>query len=93
MLATGVEKALPHWDIGATSSELDEPLEMSHLTGKLSSAVGHEGPLTLTDGTPFNRLATEQNRQKQLFFSRLCPTLTNRMESEWLVQGLLQIPA
>ena len=62
MLATGVEKALPHWDIGATSSELDEPREMSHLAGKLSSAVGHEGPLTFTDGTPFNRLATEQIR-------------------------------
>ena len=53
MLASGVDKALPHWDIGATSSELDEPLEMSHLTGKLSSAVGHEGPLTFTDGAPF----------------------------------------
>ena len=62
MLASGVEKALFHWDIGATSSELDEPLEMSHLTGKLSSAVGHEGPLTFTDGAPFNRLATEQIR-------------------------------
>ncbi|MBF8261505.1 MAG: hypothetical protein HW376_1034, partial [candidate division NC10 bacterium] len=44
---------MPHWDIGATSSELDEPLEMSHLAGKLSSAVGHEGPLTFTDDTPF----------------------------------------
>lgn len=62
MLASGVEKALPHWDIGATSSELDEPREMSHLTGKLSSLVGHEGPLAFTDGAPFNRLAAEQNR-------------------------------
>jgi hypothetical protein len=93
MLATGVEKALPHWDIGATSSELDEPLEMSHLAGKLSSAVGHEGPLTFTDDTPFNCLAIEQTRQKPLFSSRICPSLFGRIESGWLVQGLLQIPA
>jgi len=51
MVATGVGKALPHWGIGATSSEFNKLLEMLRLAGKLSSVVGHEGPLTSTDGT------------------------------------------
>ena len=82
-----------YWGIGATSSEFNKLLEMPRLAGKLSSVVGHEGPLTFTDDTPFNRLAIEQTRQKPLFSSRICPSLFGRIESGWLVQGLLQIPA
>lgn len=60
MVATGVGKALPHWDIGATSSEFNELLEMSHLVGKLFDAVRHESPLAFTDSTSSSRLASEQ---------------------------------
>jgi hypothetical protein len=52
-----------YWGIGATSSEFNKLLEMPRLAGKLSSVVGHEGPLTSADGAAFNHLEIEKTQQ------------------------------
>ena len=62
MLTIGVGSMVTYWGIGVTSSEFNKLLEMPRLAGKLSSVVGHEGPLASTDGTASNRLAIKQIR-------------------------------
>jgi len=63
MLTIGVGSMVTYWGIGATSSEFNKLLEMPRLAGKLSSVVGHEGPLTSADGAAFNHLEIEKTQQ------------------------------
>jgi hypothetical protein len=63
MITIGVGSMVTYWGIGATSSEFNKLLEILRLAGKLSSVVGHEGPLTSADGAAFNRLEIEKTPQ------------------------------